>query len=174
VAVVGHDQPSLIAGERERDPDVTCAGVLDDVAQQLSRCVEQESVERRPEPFGPVVEVDVDDEAGSRGGVGEVPQGARQTAVAEHRGVELGDGRAQHPRRFAEGVIDAIHRLGGVSSGHVLEVESRRQHVLQRPVVQALGEAATLTLFQVHEPVEQVGAVLEQPSDRGQPGPLDS
>ena len=48
----------------------------------------------------------------------------------------------------------------------ILEVESRRQHVLQRAVVQPLRELSPLAILEVHEVVEQAGAVLQQPADR--------
>ena len=70
-------------------------------------------------------------------------------------------------------MVDAADHLVRRRPAQVLEVEPRRQHVLQRPVVQALGEVPALPLLEVHELVEEARAVLQQPADRRQPRPLD-
>ena len=70
-------------------------------------------------------------------------------------------------------MVDTADRLISGLPVQVVEVEPRRQHVLQRPVVQALGEVAAFPLLQVHELVEQAVRSSSSPPIARHAGPLD-
>ena len=114
----------------------------------------------------PAVEVDVDGEVVTAAAGDEVADRLRQTDAVEHRRVQLGDGRAQHARRFGEGVVDAGERPGVIAVADVLQVVAGGEDVLQRAVVQPLRQHLALALLDVDEVVEEAGAVGDQLADR--------
>ena len=136
------------------------AGVAHDVAQQLARRAEQQVVDRTcATPSGQSSSVDVDGEVVTAGAGGEVADRLGETDAVEHGRVQLGDGRAQHARRFREGVVDARERPRVIAVADVLQVVAGGEEVLQGAVVQSFREHLALALLDVHEVVEEAGAV---------------
>ena len=126
------------------------------------------------ELVAPTVELDRDRRPpGGRRRVGELAQGARQAGVLEHGRMQLRRGGAQQPRALRERKLQAGERLGVGTLAGVLEVMPRPQQVLQRAVVQTLGEHPALAILGAHQLPDQVGAILEQVTDRQHPRALN-
>ena len=142
------------------------AGVADDVAQQLADRAEQQVVDRSAHTVRPAAELDVDGEVVTAGAGGEVADRLGQTDAVEDSRVQLGHGRAEHARRFREGVVDAGERPRVIAVADVFQVVAGGEQVLQGAVVQSFREHLALTLLDVHEVVEEAGAVAHELSDR--------
>ena len=91
----------------------------------------------------------------------------------QDRRMQLGHRRTQQPRGLGQGLVQPVERGRIGEFAGVLQVHPRRQDVLQRAVMQVLGQGAALGFGDRHQFGEQLGAVGDQPLDRQQPGPLD-
>ena len=165
-AVVGNHQAGPSALVREGDRRRGRLGVLDDVAQQLSGRRVQQTVDRGTQFVAPTVELDRNRQPPSgRCRVGEPAQRARQAGVLEHGRVQLGHGGAQQPRALRQCKLQPGERLGVGTLPGVLEVMPRPQQVLQRAVVELLGERPALAILGAHQLPDQIGAIFEQVTD---------
>jgi hypothetical protein len=156
-AVIGHDQAGGTAIQPERELGAARVGMLHTVAQELTRRTEQQPIDRSPKAIRPVVDINLDGKVRSGRRLGKVLKGTGQAGMLEHSGVQLGHGRAQHPRRLDECVLNAVDGTVGSPLPEVVEVEARCQHVLQDRPTQAVP---TLASMKVRMAIESHGSSL--------------
>ena len=87
--------------------------------------------------------------------------------LLEHVRVELDHGVSQLPDRLHERRVGAIQRRMRCRLAGLLQLVARRQEVLERVVVQGLGEHAALPLLRVQRVREQPRALRGQLLDEG-------
>ena len=74
---------------------------------------------------------------------------------------------------FGEVMVKTVQRIVGISLAQILEIEPRPEDVLQRAVVQVLGQAAPLTLLDAHQLSQQARSVRRELTYRQHAGALD-
>jgi hypothetical protein len=87
--------------------------------------------------------------------------------------VQLGDRGPQVPGGLGQRVPDAAERRRVAGLAGLIEVLPGGEHVLQRTVVQVLGESAALPPLDVAQLGQEVRAVLHERADGAHPRPLD-
>ena len=152
--VVADDEAERAVVLRERDRDSVCIGMPDDVRQELARGRVDELL------LGMAVgvpEVELELElCARRGALGERPQGRVEPGLVEDVRMEVEDRVTQLPDRLCERVVRALERgMGRPGLARLLELVPRRQQVLDRVVVQGLGERLALALLRVPRVREQ-------------------
>ena len=165
---------SAMPARRERHRELLRLRMFDDVGQQLARRAVQQRLHRRAQPRGPPRRVEIQAKPTSlrcrrcqpaeRGG---------ESRLLQHRGMQLGHLRAQLPRGLGERLFHPVERRGVAGIAGVLEIEARGEDVLQRAVVQVLGEGAMFPLGDGHQLPGQARSVASQTGDGRHPRPLD-
>ena len=79
--------------------------------------------------------------------------------------MQLGHGGAQQPGGLGQGVVDAFELGRPIGIAHVVEVLPGGEHVLQRAIVQGLGEIALLALLEGQQFSDQLTAITDQAAD---------
>ena len=173
-AVVGHHEPGVPVGQCQVDGDVRGLSVFDDVAQQLAGGPVEQPVDRRAVVGRPSVQVELGGEPATGGGRrDQVAQRGGQTGALQDRRMQLRHRRSQEPRRLQQCFLQPVEGFGCAGVAGLVEVLAGREHVLQRAVVQLLGERPPLAPFQVGQLGEQIGPGPHQPADRLHPRALD-
>ena len=140
-AVVAHGQLDRAVALPELDRDVRRRRVQCGVREQLARGAEEQDLLSMPLRMG---EVEVDAEAAAAGRP--LPRGAQrglESGLLENVGVQLEYGLAELGDRRLDRGVRTAERLGRVASVRgLLEIVPRREQVLDRMVVEPLGQDA--------------------------------
>ena len=138
-------------------------GVPDDVRQELARGREDELLLRMTVL---VVQIELQLEArAARRLLGDRAERRLEPGLLEHVRVEVEDGLAQLPDRLGERGVGAVERGMRERLARLLELVARREQVLDRVVVQGLGERLALALLGLERVREQPRPRLGEPGD---------
>ena len=108
-----------------------------------------------------------------------VAKRGEKSRLIEHRRVELSHHGSEHMRRLAQRVVDPVERRGVGCAPRLVEVLACRQDVLERTVMQVLGERPAFSVLDRRQLGDQLVAVHHETPDReharpGHPGQQDA
>ena len=83
----------------------------------------------------------------------------------ENCGMQFRDGRSQQRGRFTERFSGSRQRDRLRTVCQFVEIHPRGENVLERPVVQLLGQFCALTLLEPHEFGQKAGAMPDEVPD---------
>ena len=161
--VVLDHEPELVAVLDEPHADPARPRVLGDVAEQLARGREDEHLDARVAVL--VAKVELEREAGARRRL--LRDGAERRLHArllEHVRVQLGDRVPQLPHGVHESPVGSLERGMRRRLGDLLELMARREEILERVVVERLGEDPALPLLRLERVGEEARALLCEPA----------